>query len=185
MQPRRWRTRGCREKRTLTRAGHFAISRNDGQTLCHLASHDLNQSVLQSGGYPRSPRDGCFYGHGPDTRVSFLCRTSSEFPVGFRNVRLANAAATIGLIAIPAGGLLIAGTLDIYIDAMMPALKMTTAITCGLCGLPFWSGFCAALPQCGTCRNGQWPAGHASLSAVTVCDFGHLFVAGSVGAVSN
>ncbi|TQS70800.1 hypothetical protein ERN12_13140 [Rhodobacteraceae bacterium] len=38
----------------------------------------------------------------------------------------------------PRGGLLIAGTLDIYIDAMMPALKMTTAITCGL---SFWSGF--------------------------------------------
>ncbi|MCA8883438.1 MAG: ABC transporter permease [Rhodobacteraceae bacterium] len=51
-----------------------------------------------------------------------------------------NAASTVGIIAIPIGFLMIAGELDISIGAVVPAAKMTMAITCGYYGMPFIAG---------------------------------------------
>lgn len=51
-----------------------------------------------------------------------------------------NAASTVGIIAIPIGFLMIAGELDISIGAVVPAAKMTMAITVGYFGMPFVAG---------------------------------------------
>ena len=51
-----------------------------------------------------------------------------------------NAASTIGIIAIPIGFLMIAGELDISIGAVVPAAKMSLAITSGFFGLPILVG---------------------------------------------
>lgn len=51
-----------------------------------------------------------------------------------------NAASTIGIIAIPIGFLMIAGELDISIGAVVPAAKMTMAITCGFYGQSIFVG---------------------------------------------
>lgn len=59
-------------------------------------------------------------------------------PFGFSS--WANAASTIGIIAIPIGFLMIAGELDISIGAVVPAAKMAMAISCGFFGFPFVVG---------------------------------------------
>ena len=56
-----------------------------------------------------------------------------------------NVAASLGIIAIPIGLLMIAGELDISIGSMIPASSMTIAITSGHCGGPIWMGILAAL----------------------------------------
>lgn len=56
-----------------------------------------------------------------------------------------NVAATLGIIAIPVGLLMIAGELDISVGAMVPAGAMTTAIISGHLGQPIWLGIAACL----------------------------------------
>ena len=56
-----------------------------------------------------------------------------------------NVAASLGIIAIPVGLLMIAGELDISVGAMVPAGAMMTAVIAGHYGLPIWLGVAATL----------------------------------------
>ncbi len=56
-----------------------------------------------------------------------------------------NVAASLGIIAIPIGLLMIAGELDISVGSMVPAGSMTVAIISGHYDLPIWLGISAAL----------------------------------------
>ncbi len=56
-----------------------------------------------------------------------------------------NVAATLGIVALPVGLLMIAGELDISIGSMIPAGSMIFAIISGHYGLPVWVGMGAAL----------------------------------------
>jgi simple sugar transport system permease protein len=56
-----------------------------------------------------------------------------------------NVAASLGIIAIPIGLLMIAGELDISVGSMVPAGSMTVAIISGHYGLPIWLGMSAAM----------------------------------------
>lgn len=56
-----------------------------------------------------------------------------------------NVAASLGIMAIPIGLLMIAGELDISIGSMVPAGSMTCAIISGHFGLPIVLGVAAAL----------------------------------------
>ncbi|WP_283193278.1 ABC transporter permease [Rhizobium sp. AN80A] len=56
-----------------------------------------------------------------------------------------NVAATLGIVALPVGLLMIAGELDISIGSMIPAGSMVFAIISGYFGLPVWAGMGAAL----------------------------------------
>jgi simple sugar transport system permease protein len=56
-----------------------------------------------------------------------------------------NVAASLGIIAIPVGLLMIAGELDISVGAMVPAGAMMTAVIGGHFGLPIWLGVAATL----------------------------------------
>lgn len=56
-----------------------------------------------------------------------------------------NVGASLGIIAIPVGLLMIAGELDISVGAMVPAGAMMTAVIAGHYGLPIWLGIAATL----------------------------------------
>ncbi len=56
-----------------------------------------------------------------------------------------NVAASLGIIAIPVGLLMIAGELDVSVGAMVPAGAMLTAVIGGHFGLPVWYGVIATL----------------------------------------
>lgn len=56
-----------------------------------------------------------------------------------------NVAASLGIIAIPVGLLMIAGELDVSIGAMVPAGGMLTAVIGGHYDLPIWYGIIATL----------------------------------------
>lgn len=56
-----------------------------------------------------------------------------------------NVAASLGIIAIPVGLLMIAGELDISVGAMVPAGAMLTAVIGGHYGMPIWMGVAATL----------------------------------------
>jgi simple sugar transport system permease protein len=56
-----------------------------------------------------------------------------------------NVAASLGIIAIPVGLLMIAGELDISVGAMVPAGALMTAVIAGHYGLPIWLGVAATL----------------------------------------
>lgn len=56
-----------------------------------------------------------------------------------------NVAATLGIVALPVGLLMIAGELDISIGSMIPAGSMVFAITTGYFGMPVWVGITACL----------------------------------------
>ncbi len=56
-----------------------------------------------------------------------------------------NVAASLGIIAIPVGLLMIAGELDVSVGAMVPAGAMMTAVIGGHFGLPVWYGVAATL----------------------------------------
>jgi simple sugar transport system permease protein len=56
-----------------------------------------------------------------------------------------NVAASLGIIAIPIGLLMIAGELDISVGSMVPAGSMTVAIIAGHYDFPIWLGMGAAL----------------------------------------
>jgi simple sugar transport system permease protein len=56
-----------------------------------------------------------------------------------------NVAASLGIIAIPVGLLMIAGDLDVSVGAMVPAGAMITAVIGGHFGMPIWYGIIATL----------------------------------------
>jgi simple sugar transport system permease protein len=56
-----------------------------------------------------------------------------------------NVAASLGIIAIPVGLLMIAGDLDVSVGAMVPAGAMITAVIGGHLGMPIWYGIIATL----------------------------------------
>lgn len=56
-----------------------------------------------------------------------------------------NVAASLGIIAIPVGLLMIAGELDVSVGAMVPAGAMLTAVIGGHFDLPIWYGIIATL----------------------------------------
>ena len=56
-----------------------------------------------------------------------------------------NYAASVGLISIPVGFLMIAGELDISVGAMLPASSMTLGIISGYYELPTWLGISATI----------------------------------------
>ena len=56
-----------------------------------------------------------------------------------------NVAANLGIIAIPIGFLMIAGELDISIEAMVPAASMSMGVISGYFGLPIPVGICLTL----------------------------------------
>jgi simple sugar transport system permease protein len=56
-----------------------------------------------------------------------------------------NVAASLGIIAIPVGLLMIAGELDVSVGAMVPAGAMLTAVIGGHFDLPIWYGIAATL----------------------------------------
>jgi len=56
-----------------------------------------------------------------------------------------NVAASLGIIAIPVGLLMIAGELDVSVGAMVPAGAMMTAVIAGHFGLSIWYGVAATL----------------------------------------
>jgi simple sugar transport system permease protein len=56
-----------------------------------------------------------------------------------------NVAATLGIVALPVGLLMIAGELDISIGSMIPAGSMVFAIISGHYDMPIWLGMAAAL----------------------------------------
>src|SRR5271170_7645988 len=57
-----------------------------------------------------------------------------------------NVAASLGIVALPIGLLMIAGELDISIGSMVPAGSMTVAIVSGHYHAPILVGITAALP---------------------------------------
>ena len=102
----------------------------------------LNMSRL--GGLLRRPEAGAFLG---------LVAVLVFFGVfgGLTFLKIAglsswlNVAASLGIIAIPIGLLMIAGELDISVGAMVPAGAMMTAVIGGHFGLPIWLGILSTL----------------------------------------
>jgi simple sugar transport system permease protein len=101
-------------------------------------------SSFSLGGVLRRPEAGAFLG---------LLAVLVFFGIfgGLRFLEIAgmsswlNVAASLGIIAIPVGLLMIAGELDISVGAMVPAGAMMTAVIGGHYGLPIWLGIAATL----------------------------------------
>ncbi len=101
-------------------------------------------SSFSLGGVLRRPEAGAFLG---------LLAVLIFFGIfgGLRFLEIAgmsswlNVAASLGIIAIPVGLLMIAGELDISVGAMVPAGAMMTAVIGGHYGLPIWLGIAATL----------------------------------------
>jgi simple sugar transport system permease protein len=93
----------------------------------------------------RRPESGAFLG-----LVAVLIFFTIFGGVGFLDIKgglssWLNVAASLGIIAIPVGLLMIAGELDISVGAMVPAGAMLTAVIGGHYGLPVWYGIFATL----------------------------------------
>lgn len=101
-------------------------------------------SSFSLGGVLRRPEAGAFLG---------LMAVLIFFGIfgGLRFLEIAgmsswlNVAASLGIIAIPIGLLMIAGELDISVGAMVPAGAMMTAVIGGHFGMPIWLGIAATL----------------------------------------
>lgn len=93
----------------------------------------------------RRPESGAFLG-----LVAVLIFFVIFGGIGFLDIKgglssWLNVAASLGIIAIPVGLLMIAGELDISVGAMVPAGAMLTAVIGGHFGLPVWYGIIATL----------------------------------------
>jgi simple sugar transport system permease protein len=101
-------------------------------------------SIFSFGGLLRRPEAGAFLG---------LIAVLIFFGIfgGLRFLEISgmsswlNVAASLGIIAIPVGLLMIAGELDVSVGAMVPAGAMLTAVIAGHFGLPIWIGIAATL----------------------------------------
>lgn len=102
-------------------------------------------SNFSIGGLLRRPEAGALLG-----LISVLTFFVIFGGIGFLDIKgglssWLNVAASLGIIAIPVGLLMIAGELDISVGAMVPAGAMLTAVIGGHYGLPVWYGIIATL----------------------------------------
>jgi simple sugar transport system permease protein len=99
---------------------------------------------LSLGGLLRRPEAGAFLGL-LAVLIFFTIFGGVTFlkPAGMSS--WLNVAASLGVIAIPVGLLMIAGELDISVGAMVPFGALTTAVISGHYGLPIWIGISATL----------------------------------------
>ncbi|WP_298606867.1 ABC transporter permease [uncultured Thiothrix sp.] len=103
-----------------------------------------SSSSLSISGLLRRPEAGAFLGL-LGVLIFFVIFGSMEFLKPSGAASWLNVAASLGIIALPIGLLMIAGELDISIGAMIPAGSMTVAILSGHYGLPIWVGILGAL----------------------------------------
>ena len=99
---------------------------------------------MSLGALLRRPEAGSFLGLAA-VFVFFWIFGGSNFASPNGAASWLNVAASLGIIAIPIGLLMIAGELDISIGSMVPAASMTCAIISGHFGLPIIVGVGAAL----------------------------------------
>jgi simple sugar transport system permease protein len=99
---------------------------------------------LAIGNLLRRPEAGAFLGL-VAVLVFFVVFGSVNFlkPAGLSS--WLNVAASLGIVAIPVGLLMIAGELDISIGAVIPASALTVAIITGHYDLPIWLGILGSL----------------------------------------
>jgi simple sugar transport system permease protein len=99
---------------------------------------------LSLGGLLRRPEAGAFLGL-LAVLIFFTIFGGVTFlkPAGMSS--WLNVAASLGVIAIPVGLLMIAGELDISVGAMVPFGALTTAVISGHYGQPIWIGISATL----------------------------------------
>jgi simple sugar transport system permease protein len=106
--------------------------------------HGHMNSKISLGGLLRRPEAGAFLG-----LVAVLVFFGAFGGLTFLQVAgmssWLNVAASLGIIAIPVGLLMIAGELDISVGAMVPAGAMLTAVIGGHFDLPIWFGILATL----------------------------------------
>jgi simple sugar transport system permease protein len=103
------------------------------------------KSDFSIGGLLRRPESGALLG-----LIAVLIFFVIFGGIGFLDIKgglssWLNVAASLGIIAIPVGLLMIAGELDISVGAMVPAGAMMTAVIGGHYGLPVWYGILATL----------------------------------------
>lgn len=101
-------------------------------------------SRISLGALLRRPETGSFLGLAT-VFIFFWVFGGSNFASPNGAASWLNVAASLGIIAIPIGLLMIAGELDISIGSVVPAGSMTCAIVSGHFGLPIVAGICAAL----------------------------------------
>jgi len=99
---------------------------------------------LSLGGLLRRPETGSFLGLAA-VFVFFATFGGSNFASAAGAASWLNVAASLGIVAIPIGLLMIAGELDISIGSMIPAGSVTVAIISGHFQAPILVGICAAL----------------------------------------
>ena len=109
-----------------------------------IAKMEHQTSRFSFGPLLRRPEAGSFLGL-VAVFVFFRAFGGSNFAALSGAASWLNVAASLGLIAIPIGLLMIAGELDISIGSMIPASSMTIAIISGHYDAPIWVGILAAL----------------------------------------
>jgi simple sugar transport system permease protein len=92
----------------------------------------------------RRPETGSFFGLAA-VFVFFAVFGGADFVSAAGAASWLNVAASLGIVALPIGLLMIAGELDISIGSMIPAGSMTVAILSGHFHLPILVGISAAL----------------------------------------
>ncbi|MER8396822.1 ABC transporter permease [Mesorhizobium sp. M1348] len=107
-------------------------------------SGGVGSAGLAVGSLLRRPEAGAFLGLlGVFIFFTIFGGTSFLMPAGVAS--WLNVAASLGIVALPMGLLMIAGELDISIGSMIPAGSMTVAIIAGHYGLSIWLGISVAL----------------------------------------
>ena len=119
-----------------------AVSKPGGAT--GAAPSDAGSSRVDFGSMLRRPETGAFLGL-VFVFVFFAVFGNENFVRPAGAASYLNVAASLGIVALPVGLLMIAGELDISIGAMIPAGAMTVAIVSGHYGAPIVVGMAAAL----------------------------------------
>jgi len=107
-------------------------------------SNSSTSASFSWGGLLRRPEAGAFLGL-IAVLTFFVIFGSVDFLKPAGAASWLNVAASLGIVALPIGLLMIAGELDISIGAMIPAGSMTVAVLSGHYGLPIWVGILGAL----------------------------------------
>jgi simple sugar transport system permease protein len=105
---------------------------------------NIQSQRFSLGGLLRRPETGSFLGLAT-VYIFFALFGGSNFVSATGAASWLNVAASLGIIAIPIGLLMIAGELDISIGSMVPAGSMTVAIISGHFQAPILVGIVAAL----------------------------------------
>jgi simple sugar transport system permease protein len=106
--------------------------------------HEMHGRIAFGSSLLRRPEAGAFLGL-VGVFVFFTVFGGLEFLKPAGAASWLNVAASLGIVAIPIGLLMIAGELDISIGSMIPAGSMTVAIISGHYGAPIWLGIAAAV----------------------------------------